>query len=206
MRFERILDPSEQILELEDVMQRLIRNDGVVLGCGIPFVKIPLNKVQVGADAILLGGVPASFQHVWIQIETIDDEIVVAGKLVDGKPRLVSRSQLPEPMLTKRLRSFLRAWHCSTRNFWNIPTGLLKPKASSSWPHMPVRPVMKNVGQTVYFETIPIDSCFRGKTRSVKSVHACCSSKLRNRGGQGHAQQIPSGEGHFETSCSNSSA
>src|SRR5579863_5058458 len=42
-------------------------------------------------------------------------------------------------------------------------------------PHMPVRPVMKNVGQTVNFEAVPIDGRFRGKTRSVESVHACSS-------------------------------
>src|SRR5215470_6291628 len=34
-------------------------------------------------------------------------------------------------------------------------------------PDVPVRPVMKNLGQAVHFETIPIDALFGGNTRAV---------------------------------------
>jgi len=77
--FERTLDLGEQILQIEDMMQRLIGDHGVIWMSRSPCIEIRLNEVDVGGKPSLRGGNPASFKHVGIQIETIDDEIVVPG-------------------------------------------------------------------------------------------------------------------------------
>ena len=60
-------------------MQRLIRDHGVIWMRRSPCIEIRLNEVDVAGNPSLRGGSPASFKHVGIQIETIDDEIVVPG-------------------------------------------------------------------------------------------------------------------------------
>src|SRR5712692_2268447 len=78
---ETALDSAEKILQLEDVMQTLIRNHGVIFVRRIPVIQIHLYKVHMGGKPVVSGGDPPSFQHCGIQIEAIEDEIGISRML-----------------------------------------------------------------------------------------------------------------------------
>ena len=148
-------------------MQGLIRDHGIILMRGTPFIEIRLHKVQVAGNPVLQGGAPPSFQHVGVQIETVDDEIVEPGG-AQMQPKVHLNIAIPRANTDEALRIVFPRLALLHQVFPEHADRTAETERFELRPHVPVRPVVKNVGQAVYFQTIPIDTRFRGKTRSVR--------------------------------------
>ncbi len=78
VRLERRAHLFKQPLQIDDMVQRLHGQHGVIFAIRLPAIKVALDKAELGGNAVLLGGRAASFQHGGVQIQALNDEIRMA--------------------------------------------------------------------------------------------------------------------------------
>ncbi len=69
---------AQQAFEIDDVVEGLIGENGVVTVSGLPLVEISLEEGELLTETGGLGRGTSTSEHVRIQVQTFEDEIVVA--------------------------------------------------------------------------------------------------------------------------------
>src|SRR5262249_28226716 len=103
----------EKVLQVDDMMQEIIRDHGVVFLSGVPPVQIALNKREVTPQAGSLCCPAAAFEHRGVQIEAVENEtIVTQGSELAGEFELqvaIARAEADEtPHAAFLTRALLR--------------------------------------------------------------------------------------------------
>ena len=75
MRFEAALDLAEQTFQIQDMMQRLVRQHGIILMSRSPLVEVGFHEVDLSFYALVRGSRAASLYHRGIQLEAVNNEI-----------------------------------------------------------------------------------------------------------------------------------
>ena len=176
---ERSPDFGEQLLQVQDVVQGLVGDHHVILMRRTPPIQIHLKEVHAGRDPRLRGCPPAPFQHVGIQLDTVDDEIAAPCiQEAHGEfhfEMAIARAHAGQPPCLAPAVLELLPGIFQKHLIWSG-----EPECLQLRPHVAVRPVMKNLGQVVDVQTIPVDFLFRHNARRV--VHGGFAGRARGPG------------------------
>src|ERR1700693_4889196 len=167
-------------------MQRLIRNNSIILMGWSPFIEIARNEIKVAGKTFLRRTNPASFQHCRIQIETVDDEIRMPRR-AEVRGQAYFQVAIAGSDADKSGWVVLCTFTMLSQIFSKHVIRAAETQCFELWSHVLVRPVMKYIGQIVDVNAVPVNVVLY---RQASCVSAAGVRALRRLRWPGHVRPI----------------